>query len=139
MSLTVQGVNDLTLAKLRANDAILSARFAGWETLPAAVQLAVHSMAWACGPAFRFPRFEAALAARDYATCAVECHLDTTGNPGLAPRNAAQVALFTAAALFVADPDTIPGWPASQNDVITEPELPAVDLGPSSGPTLPGA
>ena len=106
--LSAQAVDDLTTAKLRSNDEILAARFAGWEGLPADAQLAVHSLAWACGPAFRFPRFEAALASRDWAECAVECHLDETGNPGLAPRNAANEALFLSAAS--GDPSLVNGW-----------------------------
>ena len=103
-------VDALTLAKLRQNDAALAGRFPFWDDLPASAQLAVHSLAWACGPAFRFPLLEAALADRDWATCADECQMDETGNPGLRPRNAADRALF-AACLDPGDPDTISGWP----------------------------
>lgn len=123
LTLSQQAVDDLTIGKLHSNDAELRGRFDGWETLPAAVQLAVHSMAWACGSGFRFPRFAAALAARDWGTysvddagkttplsgCILECHLDETGNRGLVPRNAAQVELF-AAVIDGCGVDEIPGW-----------------------------
>lgn len=107
--LTQEAVDDLTLAKLHSNDALLRGRFDGWEDLPADVQLAVHSVAWACGPAFRFPRLEAALNARDWATCATECQMSETGNPGLIPRNRADKALFLSA-LAGGDPDVVNGW-----------------------------
>jgi GH24 family phage-related lysozyme (muramidase) len=109
LALSPEAVDALTISKLRANDRFLSARFSRWEDHPASVQLGVHSMAWACGPAFRFPMFQSALYARDYAACAAQCHMDETGNPGLIPRNAANVALFLAAAAG-GDPDAI-AWP----------------------------
>lgn len=106
LMLSPDSVDELLVARLRSNDAYLSNRFGGsngWEQLPADAQLAVHSMAWACGPAFHFPRFEAALLARDFETCARECHLDDSHNAGLTPRNAANAQLFLNAASVVAD------------------------------------
>ena len=51
--------------KLGQMDAYLAKRFPEWEEWPADAQLATLSMAWACGPAFRFPRLEAALRAQE--------------------------------------------------------------------------
>ena len=108
LALSPEAVDALTLAKLDANEAILAGRWDVWDSLPASAQLAVHSIAWACGPAFRFPRLEAALCVADWEACATESHLDETGNPGLVPRNAAQRALFLACG--TTDPDVV-AWP----------------------------
>jgi GH24 family phage-related lysozyme (muramidase) len=110
LRLADDAIDSLTRAKMSANDAILASRFAGWEDLPADAQLGVHSLAWACGPAFRFPHFEAALAVRDWVTCAIECRMTETGNPGLRARNIANVALFTSAG-EPGDPSVVRGWP----------------------------
>jgi len=108
--LTPESVDALTLDKLSANDARLAARLGSdaWEALPASAQLAIHSWAWAAGPAAVAPRLWAALAAGDWATCADEVHLADAGNPGLVPRNAANRALFLACA--ATDPDVV-AWP----------------------------
>jgi hypothetical protein len=84
----------LVYKRLRNNDAVLCSRFKGFAGLPQEAQTAVHSMAWAMGPWFRFPKFEAGLNARDYATCAAECRISEAGNPGVKPRNEANKALF---------------------------------------------
>lgn len=117
-----EAIDSLDYAKLDTNDAILRGRFDGWEALPAAVQLAIHSMGWACGTYFRFPRFQGFVAARDWGTygtvggrkvpltgAILECHLDETDNAGLVARNAAQVDLFAAVIDGCGD-DEIPGW-----------------------------
>lgn len=117
--LTPNGVDALTLAKLRANDVELSRRVRGWETLPAPAQLATHSLAWACGPDFDFPKFLAALESHDWATCATECQMDATDNPGLVPRNRADYELF---ALAVHGDDLGP-WAVAPSDETTEPEI----------------
>lgn len=138
--LTPSAIDALTLEKLRENDAALAARIAGWEDLPADAQLAVHSMCWADGVhgvLDKFPKFEAALARRDYMTCANECHLDAIGNPGLIPRNAANDALFVSAA-HGGDPATVNGWLPSSSEEITAPDLPIPEM-PASDATLPGA
>ncbi len=98
LRLAEEAIDALTNSKMLEMETHLKARFPLWETLPADAQLAVLSMAWACGPAFHFPKFEAALVNLDMWTCAVECHLDETGNPGLKPRNVANSQLFKDAA-----------------------------------------
>jgi len=86
--MTAAGVAELVRGKLRANDASLLGRYPDWESYPADAQLAIHSLAWACGPAYRFPALDAALKAREFDECAVHIKMNTAGNPGLVPRNA---------------------------------------------------
>lgn len=60
---------DDTVAKLRK-------RFPEWDEWPADAQLAIGgSLAWACGPNFRFPKLDAALRAWDFKTAALECKI----------------------------------------------------------------
>jgi hypothetical protein len=109
--LTEDAIDSLTMSKAREMVAHLLNRFPNWDNLPADAQLGTLSLAWACGPAFNFPRFSAALGAEDFATCALECKMDATGNPGLVPRNKANQALFLDAARG-GDPDVVE-WPKS--------------------------
>lgn len=88
----------LVLGKLTQNETWLAGRFAGYASWPADGQLAIHSMAWAVGPAFRFPMFEAAVRRLDFMTAASECHIDELGNPGVAARNIANRSLWLNAA-----------------------------------------
>lgn len=129
------GVDLVVSRKLQQNADHLKARFPEWDDWPADAQLACLSMAWACGPAFRFPALEARLRARDFAMAAGECHIDERGNPGLVPRNRANVALFRNAGKVLAyhlDPDALV-WPNVLDDAA--PTLPALD-NPASEPTL---
>lgn len=99
------GVDQLVAGRLATDDAYLSKRFARYEQWPADAQLGVLSMAWAMGPGFSFPKFEAAVSALDFATAATDCAINATGNPGVVPRNAANVRCFQNAAAVVAN-----GW-----------------------------
>jgi GH24 family phage-related lysozyme (muramidase) len=105
--LTPAAVDALLVARLASFDAEMAARLPGWADAPASAQLATLSMCWAegAGGVERSPRFDAAFAAGDWPTCAVECHLDDAGNPGLVPRNARNRALFLACA--TTDPDYV--------------------------------
>ena len=69
----------LVYSKLKANDRLMAARFADWESRPADAQMAAHSMAWAMGPSFwpKFPRFTALFTAGDYG----RIETDAKGNP----------------------------------------------------------
>ncbi len=102
--LTKEGVAKLVMAKLSQMDGYLAKRFPEWESWPWQVQMAVLSMSWACGPAFHFPHLEMDLRTADWAQAAIDCHMDETGNPGLKPRNAANVELFKSAAIDAAAP-----------------------------------
>lgn len=92
-----------SLTRLRLSDADLKAlvmrrfddhtealalRFPDWPKWPAPAQLATHSLAWAAGVAFRFPKCEAALRAWDFATAAAECQIDERRTLGVSKRNA---------------------------------------------------
>jgi GH24 family phage-related lysozyme (muramidase) len=137
--LTREGMSDLALGRLHANDGILRGRIDGWEDLPACAQMAIHSLAWACGPAFRFPRLVAATVAGDYDVAAVHIRMNETTpeghfNAGLVARNRANGILMRNAARvrdFRLDPDTLV-WdrPLSVDDAPTMPELPAAEESP---------
>ena len=117
LRLTPEGVRLVVLRKLDDVERQLRARFPEWEEWPAAAQLATLSMAWACGAAFRYPRLEAALKRRDWATAAKECHINEKGNPGVAPRNVANVALYLVAASNP-DPDALDDLPPTMPEVV---------------------
>ena len=59
---------------------------------PADAQLAVLSMAWAMGPAFRFPKFWAAMDRLDYLGAAAECNI--IGKGTIVQRNLANKLLL---------------------------------------------
>lgn len=103
LRLTDEGVRQVTQTVLERMDRQLSARFPAYADWPADAQLATLSMAWACGAAFRFPRLEAALKARDFLTAAVECHITEEGNPGVKPRNRANTTLYRNASVVEGD------------------------------------
>lgn len=130
LRLTDEGVAHLAHARLDDMERHLVQRFPQWDTFPADAQFAVLSMAWACGPAFAFPRCEAAILAQDWTEAARECRIDETGNPGLKPRNLANRILFQNAARVVADgrdPAEL-YWPdVLEAGIPTLPELPAAE------------
>lgn len=98
LRLTKEGLEQTLTGKLTHMDRYLAQRFPEYGEWPADAQLATLSMAWACGPAFRFPKLEAALRAQDFLAAANECHMDERGNPGLIPRNRANKTLYRNAA-----------------------------------------
>ena len=100
LRLTDDAVDDLVRDTMIWVDHSLANRFLMWETLPADAQLGTLLLAWADGASgveHNFPKFDAALIGGDFATCAIESHLDETGNPGLKPRNILTQKLFLAA------------------------------------------
>ncbi len=113
LHLTPEGISTLVAGKLAANEAYLTqmkGRFPEFSTWPADAQLGVLSMAWACGPAFHFPMFEAACHAGDWTAAAAQSHMEDSHNAGLRPRNAADLVLFGNAAVVVAqglDPEVL--------------------------------
>lgn len=117
--LTDDGIHQVTMRKLHQFEAVLKGRFLQWEEWPADAQLGVLSMAWAMGPNFHYPKFEAAAKAQDWTACTNECHMNDEHNPGLKPRNLANITLFENAARVVAnhlDPEVLhypnrPFWP----------------------------
>jgi len=99
-------IGALIAQRLMANDSLLKRQpsFQGFETWPADAQLGLLSMAWAMGPAgfSRFHRFRTACQKRDFKAAAAESKLDEAGNPGLIPRNRANLLLFSNAAAVAA-------------------------------------
>lgn len=128
------GVKSVVGAKLDLFDRQMLSRFAAWETFPADAQLAILSMCWACGGAWKFPDLEAAINRREWTVAANACHMNEAGNAGLRPRNYANKVLFLNAAYVEGssfDPETL-FWPRSLVDETpTETELP----NPPSEPT----
>jgi GH24 family phage-related lysozyme (muramidase) len=110
LHLTDEGIERLVGGKLDQMDRYLAARFPEYPGWPADAQLGTLSMAWACGPAFRFPKLEAALRACDFDTAAVECFMPEEATiSGLRPRNKANRVLFRNATRSP-DPDVL-FWP----------------------------
>jgi GH24 family phage-related lysozyme (muramidase) len=93
-------VDKLVLNRLEEFEAQLKSRpcFAAFDVWPADAQLGLLSMAWAAGAEFNFPLFEAACESGNFLMAAIQCAMDTTGNPGLVPRNTANRTLFSNAA-----------------------------------------
>lgn len=113
--------------KLAHNDRYLTRRYAEYEDWPADAQLALHSLAWACGPAYSFPNLDAACRRLDFEAAAGECRMDERGNPGLVPRNRANRVLFLNAARVVADGMNrdVLYWPRDLSDTDTLPSVPS--------------
>jgi hypothetical protein len=93
--LTDDGIDEVTRRKLLSVDRDLALRFSLWDYWCCDAQLAMCSIAWADGDAFRFPRMIAAMMAGDWGTAASESGLDEHGNAGLHPRNIADRILLT--------------------------------------------
>lgn len=97
LRVTDEEINKLITRKLTGFEAILRKRdpFLALDHWPADGQLGLFSMAWALGPAFHFPKFQAAAAAGDWLTMTRECRMVEAGNPGVIPRNVRNSLLFT--------------------------------------------
>lgn len=134
-----QGVANLVHAKFLENEKALQKRYADYETWPACAQLAVHSLAWACGAAYHFPQMDVALAGRDFDTAAREIEMTPAHNPGnnLKKRNLANEILMRNAQRvesYHLDPDTLAwGYLLGVSDRDTSPEL----VNPASDPPPP--
>jgi hypothetical protein len=101
LRLKPQGIDQLVNSKLLEFEAILKTRpcFNNWENFPADAQLGILSMSWAMGAEFNYPKFCQAASLADWATCAIECYIPDQANPGLRPRNEANIQLFQNAAI----------------------------------------
>ncbi len=110
--LTEAGIDQLIQSRLASNEKTLRGTYPDYDSWPADAQLALLSMAWAMGPAFKFPSFTKAIkkSPPDFTTAAAQCKMDETGNAGLKPRNVANKKLFLNAAAVLANganPDTL--------------------------------
>lgn len=138
LELTDDGVSMLVARKLEQNDAHLRARFSEWEEWPACAQLAIHSLAWACGPGFGYPLLCAALRSRDWLLAATEVGMSEEGNPGLRPRNRANATLLRNAAIVAGahlDPDTLV-WDRDLDLSPLADTLPVLPVEPPSAPIV---
>lgn len=96
---------------------ILERRFPKINEWPADAQLATMSMAWACGPWFRFGNLETALNAGNFRAAAASCTINSTGNPGVIPRNVMNTSLYITAQMGVdgqLDPEIV-HWGADRS------------------------
>ena len=121
LHLDAEGIAQVVGGRLDLNDAILTKRFPNFPEWGSDAQLAVHSHAWACGASFRFPKLERALQVLDWRTAAVECQMNTAGNPGLITRIRHEKTMFGNAAVVDRDglnPEPL-YWP---RDLSTEPD-----------------
>lgn len=100
LHLDENGIQQLIASKLFQMESSLVGKYPGFPNWPADAQLGLLSMAWAMGPKFNFPKFQAAVNAvyPDFVTAAQESHMNESGNPGLIPRNVANNVLFLNAA-----------------------------------------
>jgi len=106
LELSDDAIDALILGRLVQNEGFLKRQpwFQNFDAWPADAQLALLSMAWAMGPGGPggFPNFRAACQKLDFSTAAAECKMNEAGNPGLIPRNQANVSLFSNAAMVIA-------------------------------------
>jgi hypothetical protein len=105
LRLTEADIDALVLRRFDANTRILRRTYAEWDQWPADAQLGCHSILWS-GAFFpldsRWPKFNAAARARDWAAAAEQCHEQDWTNRRSAARNAANHELFVNAAVVEA-------------------------------------
>ena len=101
--LSEAAMDDVVRRRFDLNESRLATFYPDWANWPADAQLGAHSIAWT-GSFFpnKWPNFNAAANAGDWASAASHSHLDETGNPGLKERNKANHQLFSNAAAVVA-------------------------------------
>jgi hypothetical protein len=106
LELNDDSIDSLISDRLTRNESFLKRQqwFQKFDTWPADAQLGLLSMAWAMGPAGpgQFPHFRTACQNLDFNAAAAECKMNEAGNPGLIPRNQANVTLFSNAAIVSA-------------------------------------
>ncbi len=111
LRLTKEGLRLSLEGKLHQMEQHLIKRFPDFESWPADAQMAILSLSWGCGPAFRFPKLEKALKELDFRTASTEVRMVANGVElyGLKPRNTAnRIMLQNAAiALNTMDPNVL--------------------------------
>lgn len=132
-----QALDDLFWSRLGQNETILRNRFPSYDGWPADAQMALHSMAWAMGPWFRFHNFEHHALLEEFDGCAAECRIVN----GATKRNKANQLMFENAyhAELAGDDGSVLHWPGEVSGSITIPApAPAFDETPTS-PDCPDA
>ena len=97
LRLNEAAIDALLLSRAAIDEDVLRGGLPNYDDAPDAAQIGVMSLAWAMGGAGvlrGFPHFCDAFKRGDWTTCAHECSLSTEENPGVAPRNRANAALF---------------------------------------------
>ena len=139
LRLTDEDIDALVTEKLFEFEAYLERHhFPDWRDFPADAQLAICSMAWACGPGFPriFKNFARFASLQQWANAKACCTIREAGNPGVVPRNVANRFCFDNAARVVEldlDRDKLfwpgpahaapPPEPSLPDDFEPEPEL----------------
>lgn len=102
LELSEAAMDDVVRRRFDVNETRLASFYPHWANWPADARLGAHSIAWA-GAYFpnKWPNFNAAADAGDWAAATGHSHLDETGNPGLKERNKANHQLFTNAAAVI--------------------------------------
>jgi GH24 family phage-related lysozyme (muramidase) len=98
--LSPDAIDDLARSRIALFESQLTKYLPQFPDWPADAQFATLSMAWAMGAGFvpKFPQWEKAAEKQDWEACSRLCLMRTTGNPGLRPRNEANVRMFLNAA-----------------------------------------
>lgn len=96
LRLTEEGAQLVVGRKLQQAESAMRRRFPGWDDFGADAQLFALSFCWAIGPAWptKFPKCAEFYGKRDYLAAAQEAHISEVGNPGIKPRNAANLVLL---------------------------------------------
>ena len=136
LRLSETAIDELVFAKLAAVSAQLRARFSGFERFCSDAQAGLCSMTWAMGDGrfADFPKFCAAIHARDFVTASRECHIESRDNGGVEPRNRANRILFLNAARVYADelePEALYFPRSLEDELETKPELPDAPSDPT--------
>lgn len=123
LRLTDADIDALVLDKLNSNfNYISSHALPGLPDAPADAQLGVMSMAWAVGPGFpaKFANFTNFAQRGDWANAALCSAIRTEGNPGVIPRNKANLLCFNNAATVVKNglDFEVLNWPATVMDAV---------------------
>ncbi len=99
-------INQIIRTRLAQNESFLKRQkpFVKFDEWPADAQMALLSMAWAMGPGFStgWINFHPACERMDFDKAAANCKISEAGNPGVAPRNRANVHLFKNGAAVLA-------------------------------------
>jgi hypothetical protein len=141
LELNSDAINDLIKSRLQNNELILKRQnvFRDYDKWPADAQLGLLSMAWALGPNFVqahawWPQFTQGCQKQAFAVAAQYCHINESNNPGVHPRNVANVQLFKNANLVVAEASNggYQRWTLYYPRTLIS--LKGVDYDPKSGP-----
>lgn len=141
LRLSSADVDALVKKKLFEFEAFMKGRyFPDWLDFPADAQLAICSMAWACGAGFpaTFTNFTRFANKQDWVNAALCAKIREAGNPGIVPRNKHNQTCFRNASIVIAndmDRDEL-HWPGEAAATIARPE-PMADVAVLPRPIQP--